>query len=455
MVRLFSVAISKRVVLLAIVDYVLIVLGFIAAVFVLEPLAPKIVLFYEGALNEILITGVFFFFALFLANLYTEVRVLSRVALAVSLAQVFGFLFLAHAALVYVGAVTVLSPRLLLIGSAFAAPCLFFWRVLYGGILWAVLPIDRILLIGHPHEMNEVLAEIQTRPALGMSVIGYLGPAATGEPSPVLRHFGETASFEEVIAAEKPTRIIVNGRDMRIPGLQACLFSAHLQRIPIERFGAFYEHVMRRVCTSELRPSSVVFERELDAKPQSLALQSIYTNLIALLTTIVFLPFMILIGLWIRVTSRAPVLETRPRLGLNGVGFRLYQFRCHARDGRLTRLGRWLQRRQLDKLPQFLNVLRGEMSLIGPSAVRPEFASVLTAFLPYEPKRRTVRPGLLGWSDLYRPSNRELNEVVRLEYDLYYIKHISLSLDLYIILAVLKRAISSLVTPASSVQEAM
>jgi lipopolysaccharide/colanic/teichoic acid biosynthesis glycosyltransferase len=312
---------------------------------------------------------------------------------------------------------------------------------MYSGILWTALPTDRLLVIGHPPEMKTVLAEIQQRPALGISVLGYIGPAV--EAAPVLKHLGEIGAFEQILAGMKPTRIVVDGSDLRIPGLQACLFSVHLRRIPIERFGAFYERIMRRVCTSELRPSSVIFERELDAKPRSLALQSVYTNVIALIATILLLPFMMLVALWIRATCLAPALESRPRLGLNGVGFRLYQFRCHSKDGRLTRFGAWLQGCGFHKLPQFLNVLRGEMSLIGPSAVRPEFAAVLAGLLPYEPQRRTVRPGILGWSSLYQPPAKQaFDELLRVEYDLYYIKHISLSLDLYILLAALKRAFS-------------
>jgi lipopolysaccharide/colanic/teichoic acid biosynthesis glycosyltransferase len=298
------------------------------------------------------------------------------------------------------------------------------------------------------------LTEIQWRPALGISILGYLGPVRHDIVDPALKHLGEIADFDEIVKAARPTRLIVDGADLRIPGLQACLFSAHLRRIPIERFGTFYEHVTRRVCTSELRPSAVVFERELDAKPRSVALQSVYTNLIALVASILLFPFMILIGLWIRATSLAPALEPRPRLGLNGVAFRLYQFRCHTNDGRLTPLGHWLQKHGLHKLPQFLNVLRGEMSLIGPSAVRPEFATVLARFLPYEPQRRTVRPGVIAWGDLFRPEKHIFDEVVRLEYDLYYIKHISLSLDLYIMLAVLKSAISRAVTSESVAEEA-
>jgi lipopolysaccharide/colanic/teichoic acid biosynthesis glycosyltransferase len=453
MLQLFSIAISKRVLLLAIVDYAVIVSGLIAAAFVIAPLAPAILLFYEGALREILAAGVLFLFAFSLANLYTEVRVFSRVALAVTFAQVFGFIFLAHATLLYIGANLVLAPQLLLIGSALAAPLLFIWRVMYSGVLWTALPTDRLLFIGHPREMKTVLAQIHEQPALGISVLGYVGPAAA--TTPVLKHLGDIDAFEQILVGMKPTRIVVDGSDLRIPGLQACLFRVHLRRIPIERFGAFYERIVRRVCTSELRPSSVIFERELDAKPRSLALQSIYTNLIALVATILLLPFMVLVALWIRASSSAPALESRPRLGLNGVGFRLYQFRCHSKNGRLTRFGAWLQRFGFHKLPQFLNVLRGEMSLIGPPAVRPEFAAALAGFLPYEPQRRTVRPGILGWSTLYQPpAGQAFDELLRVEYDLYYIKHISLSLDLYILLAMLKRAFSGVGAAEATAAEA-
>jgi len=140
------------------------------------------------------------------------------------------------------------------------------------------------------------------------------------------------------------------------------------------------------------------------------------------------------IALAIMLTSRGPVLEAHQRLGLNMVPFMLYRFRCRRADGRLTAAGRWLRRLHLDALPQLLNVIRGEMALVGPRPHRPEFIPVLMEQMPYYGQRHAVRPGIMGWSQLncdYGPM-RDAREA--LEYDLYYIKHVSPALDAHIIL---------------------
>jgi lipopolysaccharide/colanic/teichoic acid biosynthesis glycosyltransferase len=359
------------------------------------------------------------------------------------LAQAHGFVFLAHAALTYVGAELAVSPVHLLAGTAISLPLLFVWRLLYSGVLWGSLPTDRVLLIGYPGAIAEIVDSIQARPALGITLLGYVGQPPDGPVDTRLKYLGPMDRFEQLASSLQATTVVVDGSELRIPGLQACLFSLHLRRIRVERFGEFYERILLRVCTSELRPSAVIFDRTLEGKPRSLALQSVYTNLIALCAAIVFSPVMLLIALAIRISGAGAALDGEPHLGLNGIPFRLYRFRCRAKNDELTRLGGWLQRRGLHSLPQLLNVLRGEMSLIGPRAVRSEFAAVIAKALPYEPQRRTVRPGILAWSALFcRDDVWPVEELLRVEYDLYYIKHISLALDLYILLAAARGLVS-------------
>jgi lipopolysaccharide/colanic/teichoic acid biosynthesis glycosyltransferase len=132
---------------------------------------------------------------------------------------------------------------------------------------------------------------------------------------------------------------------------------------------------------------------------------------------------------------------TYDRLGLKMVPFQLRRFRCRRADGRLTAVGRGLRRLRLDGLPQLLNVIRGEMSLIGPRPHRPEFIPILTEQMPYYAQRHAVRPGILGWSQLNCGYGRPAHDArTALEYDLYYIKHASPALDAYIILHCLMEA---------------
>src|SRR5262249_45742968 len=155
----------------------------------------------------------------------------------------------------------------------------------------------------------------------------------------------------------------------------------------IEEAGTTYETVCGRICTKELRPSQLIFSGELGPRPISLFIQNIMNLGIAIVGGTLLLPLMALVALLVKVTSRAPILYRQMRVGRNGVLFTVYKFRsmkvdaeagtgavwASRDDPRTTPVGRWLRRLRLDELPQFFNVLRGEMSLVGPRPERPEF----------------------------------------------------------------------------------
>jgi lipopolysaccharide/colanic/teichoic acid biosynthesis glycosyltransferase len=126
---------------------------------------------------------------------------------------------------------------------------------------------------------------------------------------------------------------------------------------------------------------------------------------------------------------------------LHGIPFTLYRFRSAPERNDL--LGRVLRRYRIDGLPQVFNIIRGEMSLIGPRAERVEFDAVLHELIPFYRHRQFVKPGIFGWSQLFCDTEREEDTILRLEYDMYYIKHISIVLDAYIIVRALKYLLSA------------
>jgi exopolysaccharide biosynthesis polyprenyl glycosylphosphotransferase len=169
---------------------------------------------------------------------------------------------------------------------------------------------------------------------------------------------------------------------------------------------------------------------------------------------IIFLPVALLIAALIKLAApRAPVLYSQTRTGQFGNTFRIHKFRTMlpdverqtgpvwspASDPRVTRLGRILRRFRLDEIPQIVNILRGEMSIVGPRPERPELIAKLAEKIPYFAERENVKPGLTGWAQIRHPYGGTVEDTARkLEYDLYYIKHLSLTLDLQIILSTLR-----------------
>ena len=154
-----------------------------------------------------------------------------------------------------------------------------------------------------------------------------------------------------------------------------------------------------------------------------------------------------LIALLIYLDSPGPILYSQQRMGRNGRLFRVYKFRsmipdaeqnspvwAEENDSRVTRIGRLLRKTHLDEFPQFVNILKGEMSVVGPRPERPEFVKDLAAEIPFYRVRLAVKPGMAGWGLIHQGygASRE-DALVKLQYDLYYIKHQSLWLDFYIL----------------------
>src|SRR5581483_12014931 len=203
------------------------------------------------------------------------------------------------------------------------------------------------------------------------------------------------------------------------------LLDLQFRGIEIQQVSDLYETACDRVSMDELMPSQLIFSDELGARRGAVAFQAIYSNLTALaalgLLALIALP----VAIAIKLSSRGPVLVKHETLGLNMVPFTRYRFRCRRADGRIPRVGHWLRRSHLDALPQMFNVIRGEMSLVGPRPHNPEFIPVLMEKLPYYGQRHAVRPGIMGWSQLnceYGSRTRDARD--SLEYDLYYVKHV-------------------------------
>jgi exopolysaccharide biosynthesis polyprenyl glycosylphosphotransferase len=191
----------------------------------------------------------------------------------------------------------------------------------------------------------------------------------------------------------------------------------------------------------------------LGPRRNAIALQTFYSLMISLLGLLVTSPLLLLTALAVRLTSKGPVLYRQRRVGLNGRLFTVYKFRsmyvdAEARTGavwavkddpRITPVGKWLRKLRLDELPQFWNVVRGDMSIVGPRPERPEFVDLLAAQIPYYRQRLAVKPGITGWAQInHKYGDSELDAMIKLEYDLYYIKHLAPALDFYIIFHTLK-----------------
>ncbi len=211
----------------------------------------------------------------------------------------------------------------------------------------------------------------------------------------------------------------------------------------------FYERFWSKVPVLHLHSGWFIFSHGFDLiqNPLGLRLKRVVDYIFAIVLLIFFAPLMTLIAILIRLDSRGPAIFRQKRVGEGGRMFTLYKFRSmhqdaeragaqwtNTNDVRVTRIGRVLRAMRLDELPQLINVIRGDMSFIGPRPERPEFTEMLEKEIPYYDSRYLVKPGITGWAQVLYPYGASVEDArEKLQYDLYYIKHYSLLLDIAIV----------------------
>jgi len=209
-----------------------------------------------------------------------------------------------------------------------------------------------------------------------------------------------------------------------------------------------YEEECGRLSIDELKPSFLIFSSGFQRKRATMVLKRIGDIVGALIGLTFLAPLMSVIAICVKLDSPGSILYRQTRVGLNGYPYVLLKFRSMRHnaeadgikwadlgDFRITKVGHWLRKLRLDELPQFINVLKGEMSLVGPRPERPYFVRDLRKQIPYYDLRHTVRPGITGWAQIYwqYASSLEASHV-KLQYDLYYVKNLALWLDFKILL---------------------
>jgi exopolysaccharide biosynthesis polyprenyl glycosylphosphotransferase len=226
-----------------------------------------------------------------------------------------------------------------------------------------------------------------------------------------------------------------------------------LDGVSFDHLASVYEELTGKIAVENLRPSWLIFSagfRKSRLVQSAKRLGDIAASAVGL---VVGAPIMGVVAAAVRLTSAGPVLYRQERVGQHGRVFTVVKFRsmrqnaergtgavwAAANDTRVTPVGRFLRRTRLDELPQLWNVLKGDMSLVGPRPERPEFVRQLTEQIPFYGQRHVARPGLTGWAQVrYTYGSSVEDALEKLQYDLFYIKNLSLPLDLFIIFSTIK-----------------
>ncbi len=319
-------------------------------------------------------------------------------------------------------------------------------------LLESGIGLRKTIIVGQGERAAELKTKVEQYPALGYQVVGFVvlpeGNARISQDAILgkLHNLGDliqSHGVEEVlIALEESERAQVVNVLGEVNGLDV-----NLKIVP-----DLYDIVVGQARTNQIYGFPLIEILPELMPPWERRVKRLMDLGVSAAVLILFAPIWILVGLIIKIDSRGPILYKQERVGRNGKIFTIYKFRSMYRDAeertgpvwagaddpRITRVGKILRKLRIDEVPQFINVFKGDMSLIGPRPERPYFVEKLKKEIPFYSRRLRIRPGITGWAQIKHEYDQSLDDVrKKVQYDLFYLENMSLRMDLKIILSTL------------------
>jgi sugar transferase (PEP-CTERM system associated) len=367
--------------------------------------------------------------------------------------QAFGVGCIILAAVYVLFPAIIISSKVFWVGYIAISVSIFGWRFLYNYMLDKRLFSQSILILGAGYMASEIAGEIRARRDSGYKIAGFVG-----EGNPACSFFKEIPFFpkpEKLMGLCKEhnvQRIVVALDDRRGSTPVKDLLSCKLAGIPIEDGISFYEGLTGKIIVEKVNPAWIIFAEGFK-KGRIVAFGKRAIDVFcAVLGLLVFLPVILISALIIKLESPGGIFYFQERVGEKGKVFNVIKFRSMGADAekdgpvwamkndmRVTRFGAFIRKARIDEIPQMWNVLKGEMSFVGPRPERPVFIEQLSEKIPYYSLRHSVKPGITGWAQICYPYGASEEDALRkLEYDLYYIKNMTFQMDLWIIFQTIK-----------------
>ena len=447
---------NKRTILLLLVEAMLLFSGSIVAVYVRLGVADaEDALINRNGFYKAALATAFCLASFYLFDLYDFVVMHDRRELVLRMLQALGLAWIALALLFYVVPQVMIGRGVSLISLPAALLLMVVWRLAIHWVLGHPELGERILIVGSGPFAVEIARETLGRQDAGFRVVGFVDndPALVGKSLINPKVIGLTSELATLVKRENIDRIVVAISDRRgqFPTQQLLRLSLSGD-VSIEESASFYERLTGRVLLDLIRPSWLIFSsRGRRARFNEIS-RIVIHRAIAFIGAILSLPIAITAAILIKIDSRGPILYQQERVGKNGRPFTLMKFRSMRTDAekngpvwasngdnRMTRVGRIIRKIRVDEIPQFWNILRGDMNFVGPRPERPHFVSQLAEEIPYYEQRHLIAPGLTGWAQIKYPYGASIEDAKRkLEYDLYYIKNQSVMLDATIMFETIK-----------------
>jgi sugar transferase (PEP-CTERM system associated) len=402
---------------------------------------------YKAALVTVVFQLSLYFF-----DLYDLKYDLSLTATATRTTQAFGVGCIVLGGIYYSLPVIIIPSRVFWTGYLIICILIFVWRSVYYFILRRRLFVQEIFVLGTGKLAEDISLEIEGKHDSPYKILGFIGERNDIYNPNNAPFFQNLDDIEQHYLGKHIERIVVALDDRRGTTPIQELLKYKMQGTVIEQGINFYERMTGKLLVENMDPSWIIFSEGFSLNRWQYMLKRTVDILLSLAILTVSLPILILSILIIKLESIGPIFYSQERVGTRNVPFKVYKFRSMRQDAeqagavwakenddRVTRYGRLIRKYRIDELPQLWNVLKGDMSLVGPRPERPVFVEKLAETIPFYLIRHDVKPGITGWAQVCYPYGASHEDALhKLEYDLYYIKNLSVPLDLLVVFMTVK-----------------
>jgi sugar transferase (PEP-CTERM system associated) len=433
-------------------------------IFISVLLASRIILGQESfVLDHQLLMKVFLITAVCQACLYYNDLYDLKITdsfneLGIRLLQALGFaaIFLAFFYILFPDAI--IASGIFFISVFFTILLIGSWRFGYALILDRGLFNHKIILLGSGNLIKDIKQEIIERKDCGYTLAleapesmidvdltnSVYSPIVCKHQCEGLYEMAHTLGIKKVVVDFQERRAVSPTRE---------LLKCRVDGIDVLDGNKFYENLTGKLTVKSLNPSGLIFSDGFQKTSLRRFLKRSVDLILSVLMLIVFLPLIAAIAVLIKIDSKGPVFFSQERVGEKGKTYQIHKFRsmvdnaekqcgpvwAQCEDGRVTRVGNIIRRLRIDEIPQLYNVLKGEMSFVGPRPEREYFVKQLEDLIPYYTIRHTVRPGITGWAQVCYGYGASVEDAVeKLNYDLFYIKNMTTLMDIMIIMRTIK-----------------
>ena len=393
---------------------------------------------------------------LYFYDLYDYIVMTNRRELMLRLVQALGIAWALLAVLFYFVPQLLLGRGVSVISVPLVLGLLLGWRVFIHSLTGHPEIGEKILVVGTGKAALDTAEAVWERRDAGYRIVGFVSENGAKPREKLGRSeiLGRAIDLEAVIRNEKVDRVVIAVRERRgaFP-TEALLKMSLAGDISIEECTSFFERITGKVHVDMLRPSWLIFAGRRRDSPIKVVFRELMHRTLALIGLVLSLPVAILTAILIKLESRGPVFYRQERVGKNGHVFELIKFRsmktdaeadgtpiwAATNDERATRIGKIIRVLRIDEIPQFWNIIKGEMNFVGPRPERPHFVKQLAEEIPFYEHRHLVAPGLTGWAQIKYAYGASVSDAIqKLQYDLYYIKNQSLTFDMVIVFDTVK-----------------